>query len=333
MEQRIRLQVRALSFPVADTLLVQFEPMEAAYAAGQHLTLLLQPGRNEIRRSYSLCSLPTDPFPAIAITRVANGEASRWLHEKLEVGQWLDSLAPSGRFLLEAAPELVFLAAGSGITPIFPLIRQALLTTNSHLQLYYAEKTPETTLFYHELLALQAQYPERFSLHWHFSQVVNRQTHFSGRLNQYVLEKAFAQQPNKQNFRFYACGPHSFLRLVRLSLQFMGFADGQIKRENFASEGIPLAGQTPEQAEMEVAVQIGGKQFRQSNRLTVLQGAKKAGIHLPYSCENGQCGTCTLRLQTGEVTHRLNEVLTDKELAEGYFLSCTAFPKSPEITI
>lgn len=333
MEQRIRLQVRALSFPVADTLLVQFEPMEAAYAAGQHLTLLLQPGRNEIRRSYSLCSLPTDPYPAIAITRVANGEASRWLHEKLEVGQWLNSLAPSGRFLLEAAPELVFLAAGSGITPIFPLIRQALLTTNSHLQLYYAEKTPDTTLFYHELLALQAQYPERFSLHWHFSQVVNRQTHFSGRLNQYVLEKAFAQQPNKQNFRFYACGPHSFLRLVRLRLQFMGFADGQIKRENFASEGIPLAGQTPEQAEMEVAVQIGGKQFRQSNRLTVLQGAKKAGIHLPYSCENGQCGTCTLRLQTGEVTHRLNEVLTDKELAEGYFLSCTAFPKSPEITI
>jgi ring-1,2-phenylacetyl-CoA epoxidase subunit PaaE len=333
MEQRIRLQVRALSFPVADTLLVQFEPMEAAYAAGQHLTLLLQPGRNEIRRSYSLCSLPTDPYPAIAITRVANGEASRWLHEKLEVGQWLDSLAPSGRFLLEAAPELVFLAAGSGITPIFPLIRQALLTTNSHLQLYYAEKTPDTTLFYPELLDLQAQYPKRFTLHWHFSQVVNRQTHFSGRLNQYVLEKAFAQQPNKQNFRFYACGPHSFLRLVRLSLQFMGFADGQIKRENFASEGIPLAGQTPEQAEMEVAVQIGGKQFRQSNRLTVLQGAKKAGIHLPYSCENGQCGTCTLRLQTGEVTHRLNEVLTDKELAEGYFLSCTAFPKSPEITI
>lgn len=333
MEHRIRLQVRALSFPVADTLLVQFEPMEAAYAAGQHLTLLLQPGRNEIRRSYSLCSLPTDPYPAIAITRVANGEASRWLHEKLEVGQWLDSLAPSGRFLLEAAPELVFLAAGSGITPIFPLIRQALLTTNSHLQLYYAEKTPDTTLFYPELLDLQAQYPKRFTLHWHFSQVVNRQTHFSGRLNQYVLEKAFAQQPNKQNFRFYACGPHSFLRLVRLSLQFMGFADGQIKRENFASEGIPLAGQTPEQAEMEVAVQIGGKQFRQSNRLTVLQGAKKAGIHLPYSCENGQCGTCTLRLQTGEVTHRLNEVLTDKELAEGYFLSCTAFPKSPEITI
>lgn len=333
MEHRIRLQVRALSFPVADTLLVQFEPMEAAYAAGQHLTLLLQPGRNEIRRSYSLCSLPTDPYPAIAITRVANGEASRWLHEKLEVGQWLDSLAPSGRFLLEAAPELVFLAAGSGITPIFPLIRQALLTTNSHLQLYYAEKTPDTTLFYPELLDLQAQYPKRFTLHWHFSQVVNRQTHFSGRLNQYVLEKAFAQQPNKQNFRFYACGPHSFLRLVRLSLQFMGFADGQIKRENFASEGIPLAGQTPEQAEMEVAVRIGGKQFRQSNRLTVLQGAKKAGIHLPYSCENGQCGTCTLRLQTGEVTHRLNEVLTDKELAEGYFLSCTAFPKSPEITI
>lgn len=333
MEQRIRLQVRALSFPVADTLLVQFEPMEAAYAAGQHLTLLLQPGRNEIRRSYSLCSLPTDPYPAIAITRVANGEASRWLHEKLEVGQWLDSLAPSGRFLLEAAPELVFLAAGSGITPIFPLIRQALLTTNSHLQLYYAEKTPETTLFYHELLALQAQYPERFSLHWHFSQVVNRQTHFSGRLNQYVLEKAFAQQPNKQNFRFYACGPHSFLRLVRLRLQFMGFADGQIKRENFASEGIPMAGTKPDRAEKMVEVHLGERHYCQSNQLSLLEGARQAGIQLPYSCNNGQCGTCAIRLKHGRVVHRINEVLTDKEMAEGYVLSCTAYPVSDRLEV
>ena len=333
MEQRIRLQVRALSFPVADTLLVQFEPMEAAYEAGQHLTLLLQPGLSEIRRSYSLCSLPTDPYPAMAITRVANGEASRWLHEKLAVGQWLDSLAPSGRFLLEDAPELVFLAAGSGITPIYPLIRQTLLSTNSTVQLYYAEKTPETTLFYHELLALQAQYPERITLHWHFSQVVNRQTHFNGRLNQYVLEKAFAKQTNKHNFRFYACGPHSFLRLIRLSLQFMGYADSQIKRENFASEGIPMIGTKPERAEKMVVVQLGNRQYRQSNQLSLLEGARQAGIPLPYSCNNGQCGTCTLRLQAGEVTHRLNEVLTDKELAEGYFLSCTAYPCSEALTI
>jgi len=333
MEQRIRLQVRALSFPVADTLLVTLEPMEAAYLPAQHLTLLVKPGQQEIRRSYSLCSLPGDAFPQIAIARVPNGEVSRWLHENLKVGDVLESLAPSGRFSLAAAPQQVFFAAGSGITAIYPLLRQALLESESGVQLFYAEKEPATALFYGDLQKLQVQFGDRLKLHWHFSQVVNRETHFNGRLNQYTVERAFGKIAEPGNYQFYLCGPHAFMRMIRMQLQFLGFEAPQIKRENFASEGIPLAGQTPEQAEREVAVQIGGKQFRQSNRLTVLQGAKKAGIHLPYSCENGQCGTCTLRLQAGKVTHRLNEVLTDKELAEGYFLSCTAYPCGETLTI
>lgn len=333
MEQRIRLQVRALSFPVADTLLVEFEPMEVDYLPGQHLTLLLQPGLAPLRRSYSLCSLPSDPYPQIAIARVPNGEASRWLHEKLEVDMVLESLVPSGRFLLETAAQQVFFAAGSGITALFPLIRQALYASDTMVQLYYAEKEPATALFYHELLQLQTQYPSTFRIHWHFSQVVNRETHFSGRLNQYVVEKAFGRVTHLNQCRFYLCGPHAFMRMVRMQLQFMGFTPDQIKRENFASEGISLAGQAPERPEMQVQVQLGKRTYSQLNRDTVLQGAKKAGIALPYSCENGQCGTCTLRLQSGHVTHRLNEVLTDKELAEGYFLSCTAYPASEELTV
>lgn len=333
MEQRIRLQIRALSFPVADTLLVEFEPMEVGYLPGQHLTLLLQPGLSPLRRSYSLCTLPSDAYPQIAIVRVPNGEASRWLHEKLEVGMKLESLAPSGRFSLETASQQVFFAAGSGITAIFPLLRQVLHEGHGKVQLYYAEKEPATALFYHALLQLQTQYPSTFRIHWHFSQVVNRETHFNGRLNQYVVEKAFGKVSNPNQYRFYLCGPHAFMRMIRLQLQFMGFTPDQIKRENFASEGIPLTGQIPERPEMQVQVQLGEKIYSQSNHETILQGAKKSGIPLPYSCENGQCGTCTLRLQSGEVTHRLNEVLTDKELAEGYFLSCTAYPESPGLII
>lgn len=333
MEQRIRLQVQALSFPVADTMLVEFEPMEVGYLPGQHLTLLLQPGLTPLRRSYSLCSLPGEPFPQIAITRVPNGEVSRWLHDTLQVGDVLESLVPSGRFTLESAPQQVFFAAGSGITALFPLIRQALNEPNTTIQLYYAEKEPATALFYHELLQLQAQYPSTFRIHWHFSQVVNRETHFNGRLNQYVVEKAFGKVANPNQYRFYLCGPHAFMRMVRMQLQFMGFGPDQIKRENFASEGIPLAGQPPERPEMQVQVQLGPKSYSQSSRDTILEGAKKAGISLPYSCENGQCGTCTLRLQSGEVTHRLNEVLTDKELSEGYFLSCTAYPSSAALRV
>jgi len=82
-----------------------------------------------------------------------------------------------------------------------------------------------------------------------------------------------------------------------------------------------------------VEVQLGERHYCQSNQLSLLEGARQAGIQLPYSCNNGQCGTCTLKLKCGAVVHRLNEVLTDKELAEGYVLSCTAYPESDEIEI
>jgi len=337
MQSLLLLKIHHIDRPVPDSMVVYFEPPLAfSYTPGQHITLLITRNGRELRRSYSLCTLPSDPYPAIAIRKVVNGEVSRYLLDQLQPGDVLQSLAPTGRFTLQQASHQVFFAAGSGITPILPLIQQALQRKEASVELYYSESSPEHCLFYRDLLNLQSQHPHQLQIHWHFSQLINRGTHLNGRLNQYIIEKAFANKAaaDRQKYQFYLCGPMAYMRMIRLSLQFMGYAAEQIKRENFASEGIPLQAKTLEPLpSFEVQVRLGQRNFTMRSEQTILAGAQTAGLPLPYSCNNGQCGSCTMKLEKGQVRHRINEVLTDKELEEGYFLSCSALPASPLLVV
>ncbi|MFN3530104.1 MAG: flavin reductase family protein [Bacteroidia bacterium] len=327
------MKVKSTQKPVDDFLLISFDKPGLDYTAGQHLTLLVEIGHRILRRSYSLCSLPGDPYPQIALRELPNGEVSRWLFKTIQPGSLLQSLPPSGRFTLKLAPVQVFFAAGSGITPIYALIRQLLQYTSHKATLYYSEKSPDRCLFYQELQNLATQYPNRLKIHWHFSRLVDQNTHLNGRLNQFILERAFAVIPNKEQLQFYLCGPMAYMRMIRIALLFMGYEEDQIKRENFASEGIPMAQKSSVRTPFEVNVQLGSKNYRQSSEETILKAAMANQISLPYSCENGQCGTCALKLTKGKVLHRLNEVLTEKEIEAGYFLSCTALPDSPELIV
>ena len=62
---------------------------------------------------------------------------------------------------------------------------------------------------------------------------------------------------------------------------------------------------------------------------TVLETARRAGLNPPFSCEQGNCGTCMAHLDEGTVRMRANNVLMDDELEEGWILTCQAEPTSP----
>ena len=59
---------------------------------------------------------------------------------------------------------------------------------------------------------------------------------------------------------------------------------------------------------------------------TLLNCARRAGLSPPYSCEEGDCGTCMAKLVEGSATMRVNDALMDDEVAEGYILTCQAIP-------
>jgi ferredoxin len=66
---------------------------------------------------------------------------------------------------------------------------------------------------------------------------------------------------------------------------------------------------------------------------TLLESARRAGLTPPFNCEAGNCATCLARLTEGSATMRVNDALTDEEVAEGYILTCQGVPDSPSVTV
>src|SRR3954464_4356177 len=143
------------------------------YKAGQFFTFLVNLHGKEVRRSYSISSAPgVDEDIYFTIKRIENGELSRYLFDYLQVGDILTSLPPSGRFTIDV-PEsdlAVFISAGSGITPVFSLIKHILYHfADTSVLLIYQNRNEQESIFRDELLLLQEKFTEHFSINEIFS--------------------------------------------------------------------------------------------------------------------------------------------------------------------
>src|SRR4051812_41751793 len=92
--------VRELVFERADGAPFQFDP-------GQWVNLVLPLPEGEIKRAYSIASAPTSGSPRfeLAITRVAGGPGSEYLHD-LREGAELRAIGPQGLFTRSSVEEL-----------------------------------------------------------------------------------------------------------------------------------------------------------------------------------------------------------------------------------
>src|SRR3954447_15175767 len=162
------------------------------YKAGQFFTFLVNLHGKEVRRSYSISSAPgVDENIYFTIKRIENGELSRYLLDNLQVGDIITSLPPSGRFTIDE-PEsslAVFISAGSGITPVFSLIKHILYhLADTSVLLLYQNRDEHEAIFREELLLLQQKFAKRFVLKEVFSHPLDHKKP-SQRLNNNLLEK------------------------------------------------------------------------------------------------------------------------------------------------
>nr|WP_148415837.1 2Fe-2S iron-sulfur cluster-binding protein [Noviherbaspirillum massiliense] len=66
-----------------------------------------------------------------------------------------------------------------------------------------------------------------------------------------------------------------------------------------------------------------------SDAMPLLEAASLSGIKLPSSCRNGTCRACMCRLDSGQVSYRIEwPGLTREEKAEGWILPCVAHPEA-----
>lgn len=315
------------------------EGWNPVYAPGQFLTLVFNTPFGEKRRSYSISSTPAvhEPF-GITVKRVTNGEFSRQLVDKTREGDTWSTSGISGFFQLpvsmEKTEQFFFLAAGSGITPCFSLIKTLLHTTGKKVILIYSNRSQADTIFYRQLKQLQEQFPNRFTCHFLFS---NHTNVLQARLSNWLLTQlmeSYLEVPPVEAL-FYLCGPFSYMQAVTITLLVNGVPAENIKKENFDTSPRKVHPVPPDINPHQVTVHFHQQQYTLHVQYphTILQVAKSQGIQLPYSCEAGRCGSCIATCTSGKTWMAYNEVLTDAEINQGRVLVCQAYPIDGDATI
>jgi ring-1,2-phenylacetyl-CoA epoxidase subunit PaaE len=303
------------------------------YKAGQYLTFVFQNEEKEARRSYSIAASPALGEPiSIGIKRISNGTFSRKLFDHAKAGDALVTLGAGGVFTLpeniHLYKQLFFFAAGTGIVPIYSLIKTALYL-HPHIQvvLIYSNSSIEKTVFYQALNKLKDEFPNNLNIEFLFSNAGNL---LKAHLHTYLIElylELFSTDTFDKSL-YYVCGPEAYMRLCTFTLQGLRIPAENIKKEIFHTSTPVRKIEPPDKAPHTVKVIIHQSEYRFSVEYptTILQAAKYRGIVLPYSCETGRCGNCMATCLEGKIWMSYNEVLTETELKRGLILTCTGFP-------
>lgn len=310
-----------------------------AYEAGQFLTLAFSTAFGEKRRSYSVSSAPLLQEPlTITVKKVVNGEFSRKLVDQAQTGDILEVAGIHGLFTLPENParwqQYFFLAAGSGITPCFSLIKTLLSTTALQVTLIYSNRTRGQAIFYDEIVRLQEQYPTRFQVRFLFSDVRNV---YQSRLSKWLLPQLLDKylKVEKNTAVFYLCGPWDYMQMITLTLKAEDVQADAIRKENFDSLPRVVKPIPPDTNPHQVEIMLDGvkKSITVQYPDTILAVAKKNNISIPYSCEAGRCGSCVAQVKSGEAWMAYNEVLLDEDVESGKILCCQSYPVNGNLSI
>jgi 3-ketosteroid 9alpha-monooxygenase subunit B len=349
-ESSYDLQVVGVVEETADAHSVSFGVPEGAgeefdYKPGQFLTLAVPSDQTGVAaRCYSLSSSPHDGGPlTVTVKRTAGGYASNWICDHLREGSTIRSLPPSGIFTpasLDA--DLLLLAGGSGITPIMSITRTALAHGSGRIVLFYANRDESSVIFARELAELAAEHPHRLLVvHWLES--------VQGLPSQEQL-KAFSEP--FATYDAFVCGPAPFMKLTIAALRELEFPRERRHQEKFVSLGgnpfgdavaaeeaeheieeaesdAAFDGEAAPQGNVRLEVELDGQTYSYDDwapTTKLLEHLEAKGVKAPYSCREGECSACAVRLLEGEVKMLHNDVLDDEDLAEGIRLACQSLP-------
>jgi len=305
-------------------------PIPFSYLPGQFLTLTLPVGEKPIRRSYTISSAPTQGYYCeITVKREAQGEGSRFLHDRFSEGQTLEVRGPSGRFTFtgDEAENIVLIGGGVGITPTMSVARALTdMGWSGRIDFVVVCRDPNHFIFADELERI-ARAHSNLQLHIAMSRLeedapgVHR-----GRL---TAECLTGWIPDIATRRVHLCGAPPMMQATKSLLSDLGVPEAQIHTESFGSQQKPERSRPAPEASptadaFEAVFQHSGKSTRLLDAETLLEAAERIGVDLDYSCRVGSCGECAVRLLSGAVKMEIEDALEPEDKAAGIILACQA---------
>ena len=267
------------------------------FRPGQHINVSAEVHGARITRSYSLTDLPrADGRMAITVKAVAEGKLSQYLCNEVRVGDVLGIGPAFGDMHLPADPqgEWLFLAAGSGITPLMALTRElAAAGMPVKLTLAYWARTREELCFLRELRALAAAQP-----HFRFRALLTREAaqaedEGEGRLDEALLAKLVE---NPQALQVMACGPGGFVEQAR---HLLASTARSFQAEAFS---LPLLDHS-DTGTVQVRLARRGVTLQLARGQSLLSALEAEGIKPASGCRMGICNTCSCAKASGNTRH------------------------------
>lgn len=345
----ITLRIKDVVNVAEEAVNLVFEKPEGSfnYRPGQFITIIREVEGQKVRRAYSLCTNPyEDEFPAVTVKRVPDGLMSNHINDHFKVGEEVEVMEPMGLFTTDYSDSrsrhVIFIGGGSGITPLYSLLRAILLKEpRSKVGLIYGNRSEEFVIFKKELSELKEKYGERFELVQILENDPTGTTQYQGRPNPEMIGAIVDDLHISFETEFFLCGPEPMMRVVHEGLKQIGIRDEKIRKESFEAGktspsdilGDPAKAKSFEICEVTIILDGEEHTIQVASDTPILEAGLENGLDMPYSCQSGLCTACRGKCLEGEIGLEEAEGLSQDEIDEGFRLLCVGKPKASKVKV
>jgi ferredoxin-NADP reductase/MOSC domain-containing protein YiiM len=308
---------------------------------GQFIVLRLAPTSGpKLIRSYSLSETPGGSSYRVSVKRERDGEASAYIHDRLEAGDIVEVGAARGSFTLRpGAAPIVLISAGIGVTPVLAMLSTlaAEASTREVWWLHGARNGREHP-FARETRALLEALPHVHRLICYSAPLPDDRVTIDFDARGRLDAQAIATLELPRDGDYYICGPSAFMSDLTSGIQASGVAPERIHTEMFGAGPsltpgvVAAAGKRPHPPDglpgdgPMVSFTRSGVNVSWSPAFnSLLELAEACDVPARWSCRSGVCHSCETGLVAGSVGYRPDPVDAP---ADGNVLICCARPTS-----
>jgi len=289
----------------AVTLVIRPGRSWKAHAPGQYVRIGVDVDGVRQWRAYSLTSPPgrTDGCITITVKAIPDGKVSNHLVRRARVGTIIQLDQATGEFVLPAArpAKALFVTAGSGITPVMGMLRDAVDELDD-VVLVHSAPTAADVIFGGELRRLAAAGRLR---------LIEKHTDADGMLGVEELQELVPDLAERET---WACGPAGLLDALDGHFAELGLA-AQLHTERFRPTVLVAAGEggTVSFSRTDTVVEADGA-------TPILDAGEAAGVLMPSGCRMGICFGCVVPLREGAVRDLRNGEITTAAPGDGVLI-------------
>jgi ferredoxin-NADP reductase len=278
------------------------------WSPGAHVDLVLPSG---LVRQYSMCGDPDERcvYRVAVLHDMASRGGSREVHSTVRVGDVLEVRGPRNHFELVPSDRYVFIAGGIGITPILPMVEKA-AARGDDWTLYYLGRSRASMGFRERLL----RHGDRVTL------LPDDEPH--GMTLQRIVASA-------QGASVYCCGPTGLIEAIESTCEQAGMRE-HCHVERFAPAPSADSGHD---SPFTAVLARSGREVEVPSGRSLLQCLIDDGVDMLFSCEEGMCGCCEVKVLEGEPLH-CDSVLSERERAAGdRMMVCVSRAKTQRLVL